>query len=643
MIINTIQSSNLPRQRFAKPLSPLPRSSHSVHFGQGQRVHQLGGLIFGIFAMFGAYYAPVEGRRLYKDFTSGSTQMDSPNQEREAKLLQQAQNLKRRMTAFNIPALVQKITPSTAELIQPNGTTKGSIIWFTTTDGQLWILTNHHVVCEDQYDEGSHQYYPVLLEDKPMTIRLYNGNDFQPAQTVQAMIAKDFAGQPMVSGSHDIAVLKVTTPNFTLPSNIHPVTFRDLVKDPLQAGEPVIAVGAARGLPDSVSHGIITNTERQAVSDTQNPLGETLDEPDNLFINVDAPINSGNSGGLLADGQGFLIGMNTGATQNADGQGFSIRGDIILKTLEDFGLKVKLQKADVSLVLPTNDSKQTIVDRLSQRVTDLSQQAHQLATQQDFSQVIDQVFPSLVFIRNEHIHERPGILFQDQSGKVHILAQYDSLNNGRSSQDTTQEEDIVSRQYQIHFDSSSGNTETYTAQVSTLANGQKAISRDGGITVLDFVGPVPPDLQNRVHYTFRDLKTDPLEVGEGLVVMNQGGNWLSTSGFGANLGIVSNASRALPDEVDPDNTAKTTTQPQDPGGFMHYLQTDAALHNEANGSPVFDRNGRLIGIIFKKDGLFSNVVAMMMGGQAPTFDGVNVALRVDDILKTLNTWGMQAR
>ena len=98
----------------------------------------------------------------------------------------------------------------------------------------------------------------------------------------------------------DLAVLKVTEQGDTLV----PVTIGS--SESLPVGSTVIAIGNPGGeiLANTVTRGIISALERSSVS--SNNTSRNVN-----YIQHDAPISSGNSGGGLFDYQGNLIGINT--------------------------------------------------------------------------------------------------------------------------------------------------------------------------------------------------------------------------------------------------------------------------------------------------------------------------------------------
>ena len=109
----------------------------------------------------------------------------------------------------------------------------------------------------------------------------------------------------------DIAVLKVT-PDSPLPA----VRFGD--SDAVQVADPVLAIGNPLGLGGSVTQGIVSALNR-----------DIRDTPFDDYIQTDAAINHGNSGGPLFNVHGEVIGMNTAiiapnGTSGSIGLGFAI-------------------------------------------------------------------------------------------------------------------------------------------------------------------------------------------------------------------------------------------------------------------------------------------------------------------------------
>jgi serine protease DegS len=118
----------------------------------------------------------------------------------------------------------------------------------------------------------------------------------------------------------DLAVLKIDlTP---LPA----VTFGR--SDQLRVGDVVLAIGNPIGLSQTVTHGIVSAVSRQQLGIA--PLED--------FIQTDAPINFGNSGGALVDSNGALVGINTAIVAKnlgVEGIGFAIPVNMVRGVLSD--------------------------------------------------------------------------------------------------------------------------------------------------------------------------------------------------------------------------------------------------------------------------------------------------------------------
>jgi S1-C subfamily serine protease len=84
-------------------------------------------------------------------------------------------------------------------------------------------------------------------------------------------------------------------------------------EDDLLLGETVLALGNPFGLGGSVTRGILSSKSRTAPKE-----GERLDIPN--WLQIDAPINFGNSGGPLVNLRGELIGINVAIFGGLEGQ-----------------------------------------------------------------------------------------------------------------------------------------------------------------------------------------------------------------------------------------------------------------------------------------------------------------------------------
>ena len=118
----------------------------------------------------------------------------------------------------------------------------------------------------------------------------------------------------------DLAVLKADLGDEVYPS----IEIED--SDKVQIGDVVLAIGNPYGLGQSVSMGIISATGRE------------YENPYSNYLQTDASINKGNSGGALIDINGRLIGINTiirSASGGSDGVGLAIPSSVALNVISD--------------------------------------------------------------------------------------------------------------------------------------------------------------------------------------------------------------------------------------------------------------------------------------------------------------------
>jgi serine peptidase DegS len=98
--------------------------------------------------------------------------------------------------------------------------------------------------------------------------------------------------------------------------------------DQLHVGDVVLAIGNPVGLSQTVTHGIVSAVSRQQLGIA--PLED--------FIQTDAPINFGNSGGALVDATGALVGINTAIVAKnigVEGIGFAIPVNMVRGVLDE--------------------------------------------------------------------------------------------------------------------------------------------------------------------------------------------------------------------------------------------------------------------------------------------------------------------
>ncbi|MDR1223667.1 MAG: Do family serine endopeptidase [Tannerella sp.] len=186
------------------------------------------------------------------------------------------------------------------------GSGSGVII---STDG--YIITNNHVI------EGADSIN-VTLNDK------------------RSFMAKVIGTDP----STDIALIRIDA------DDLQPVTFGDSEK--LKIGEWVLAVGNPFDLTSTVTAGIVSAKGRSIM------MGESDMDKITSFIQTDAAVNRGNSGGALVNTQGELVGINTAIySQTGDfaGYSFAVPVSIASKVVSDLKKYGAVQRAMLGIII----------------------------------------------------------------------------------------------------------------------------------------------------------------------------------------------------------------------------------------------------------------------------------------------------
>ncbi len=117
----------------------------------------------------------------------------------------------------------------------------------------------------------------------------------------------------------DIAVLQIDTAGERLP------VLKIAAGDGLEIGDIVLAIGNPFGVGQTVTSGIVSALRRTNVTDLSS------------FIQTDAAVNPGNSGGALVDLSGQLIGVNTAIFSRSGGSngiGFAIPGELVARAVD---------------------------------------------------------------------------------------------------------------------------------------------------------------------------------------------------------------------------------------------------------------------------------------------------------------------
>jgi len=202
------------------------------------------------------------------------------------------------------------------------GSGSGVII---STDG--YIITNNHVVAEADSIN-------VTLNDK----RSFNAK----------LIGKD--------PTTDIALIKIEA------DNLNPISFGDSEK--LKVGEWVLAVGNPFNLTSTVTAGIVSAKGRSFMTGEEDDKDKVM-----AFIQTDAAVNSGNSGGALVNTQGELVGINTAIISQSGmfaGYSFAVPINIAGKVVSDLKQYGSFQRAMLGITMTDPQSAKSSDDKIKE-------------------------------------------------------------------------------------------------------------------------------------------------------------------------------------------------------------------------------------------------------------------------------------
>jgi serine protease Do len=124
--------------------------------------------------------------------------------------------------------------------------------------------------------------------------------------------------------------------------------------DTLQVGEWILAVGNPFNLTSTVTKGIVSAKAR-TIDISQNKSGMRIE----AFIQTDAAVNRGNSGGALVNLKGELVGINTAIatnTGNFTGYSFAIPASIVEKITNDLKKYGAVQRAMLGISIKDVDA-----------------------------------------------------------------------------------------------------------------------------------------------------------------------------------------------------------------------------------------------------------------------------------------------
>ncbi len=236
-----------------------------------------------------------------------------------------------RITALPLLGSVS-IQCSSSSIGTGGGTSAGSgvILDIDKTGGDAYILTNYHVVMRSNSANAS--------PHSAISVFLY-GDKVAAASAIQA---KYIGG----SFNYDIAVLKVTNSDKIRSSNALPVSVGN--SDDIVTGADAIAIGNGAGLGISVTRGIVSIDSKM--------VRVTAEGESQRLLQIDTPVNEGNSGGGLFDSDGKLIGIVSAKMEeeNVENIGYAIPSNIAVRAAKRIIADFEKLNNNTYLITPTS-------------------------------------------------------------------------------------------------------------------------------------------------------------------------------------------------------------------------------------------------------------------------------------------------
>lgn len=233
-------------------------------------------------------------------------------------------------SVVSIVAKTVSFDPDRGSVSDQQGIGTGFIV-----DSNGIIVTNNHVVCDNQYE-----YAVVTKDQKTYTVKQI---DLDPA--------------------NDIAILRVEA------KNLKALEFGSSDPSLLKPGQRVIAIGNALGqFQNSVTVGVVSGLGRGITAGGGSCVNQSGRETLQNVIQTDAALNPGNSGGPLLDLSGKVVGVNFAVSTNAQNIGFVIPIDRVKVILDQY-------KKDGRIIKPYLGIAYQIIDSAVAKVQDVPEGA----------------------------------------------------------------------------------------------------------------------------------------------------------------------------------------------------------------------------------------------------------------------------
>jgi S1-C subfamily serine protease len=225
--------------------------------------------------------------------------------------------------SLSIADIYKKDAPSVVQITVTTGGTNNGFFGQSqsaTAQGSGFVYDTQGDIVTDQH---------VVAGARSMSVKFSNGATYKAT-----LVGSD--------ASSDLAVIKVNAP----ASLLHPLSLAD--SSAVQVGDGVVAIGSPFGLQGMITQGIVSALHRDITSPNNFTIQDT--------IQTDAAINHGNSGGVLLNLNGDVIGVTAQIDSESggnDGVGFAIPSNTVRSVVSQLVTGGSVQRGYVGVHIQT--------------------------------------------------------------------------------------------------------------------------------------------------------------------------------------------------------------------------------------------------------------------------------------------------
>ena len=256
------------------------------------------GTLFGVFAGAGFYGVNLLNQQIMKN----EIVVETPTVSEVIQTTPQVQFGEKVVVSTDVTEVVEQVMPSMVSIVSKYVST--SSFWGQTYTQESQASGSGIIIAQDEQELLIATNYHVIEDADALEVTFIDGS------TAQAKVKGKDSGM-------DLAVIAIALENISTETK-HAITVAALGdSEELKLGEQVIAIGNSLGYGQSVTGGWVSALNREI---------DMGDGSKGTFIQTDAAINGGNSGGALLNMNGEVVGINSSKISGygVEGMGYAI-------------------------------------------------------------------------------------------------------------------------------------------------------------------------------------------------------------------------------------------------------------------------------------------------------------------------------